>query len=61
MNNYAHIFDLLTRLRQVKKSITIAKISSIDRSNMTFYDEVLFTCEVFAAIKMLCEGFLNCS
>lgn len=60
MNNYAHIFDLLTRLRQVKKSFTIVKISSIDRKYMNFYDEVLFTCEVFAVIKILCEDFLNC-
>lgn len=61
MNNYAHIFDLLTRLRQVKKSFTIVKILSIDCSIVAFCDEVLFTCELFAAIKILCESFLNCS
>jgi hypothetical protein len=61
MNNYAHIFDLLTRLRQVKKSFTIVKILSTECSIVTFCDEVLFTCELFAAIKILCESFLNCS
>jgi hypothetical protein len=55
MNNYAHIFDLLTRLRQVMK------ILSTDCSIVAFCDEVLFTCELFAAIKILCESFLNCS